>query len=134
MFSGNCGAHRDRAQEVTQATQTKDDEKAKADAEQRVEKRLNTDAIDYVNEQAETEQEGECLEPNQGSSRVVVVVSGSSESSSSASPAAQLFANSSLESIKAMHSLSLRPSAYLCVLCVRSDSLAQRTQRNAESV
>ena len=56
---------------MTQSTQTKDDEEAEADAQQRVEKRLHADAIDYVNEQAEAEQKGECLEPNERAARVV---------------------------------------------------------------
>ena len=50
---------------MTQSAQAEDDEKAEADAQQRVEERLHADAIDYVNEQAKAKQEGQGLKPDE---------------------------------------------------------------------
>jgi len=49
MFFGNGCSHRNRAEHVAQAADAKEDEETKSDAEQSVEKRLNSDAVDDVN-------------------------------------------------------------------------------------
>src|ERR1051326_2298894 len=69
MFGGNSGAHRDRAQPVTKRVETKNNEEAEADAQQRVEKRLHADAIDDEDEQREAENEGERLQPDERAAR-----------------------------------------------------------------
>src|SRR5215211_7614487 len=55
---------------MAQSTQTKDHEEAEADAQQCVKERLDSDAIDHQDEQAEAKQERECLEPDERSARV----------------------------------------------------------------
>ena len=71
MFRRHRGAHRDRAKHVTRAADGQQDQKTEeADAEQRVEDRLHADAIDDVNEQAEAEQEGDRLKPDEGAARI----------------------------------------------------------------
>jgi hypothetical protein len=71
VFRRYSSAHRDCAQEVTQSTQTEDNEKAEADTQQRVEKRLHADTIDDVDEQTETKQKGQGLKPDKRPSRVI---------------------------------------------------------------
>jgi hypothetical protein len=57
---------------VTQPTQTEYHEKPETDPQQRVEKRLHADAIDDVNEQTETKQKRERLQPNEIAARIVL--------------------------------------------------------------
>jgi hypothetical protein len=46
MFRWNSGAHRDRAEKVTQPVEAENYEETEANAQQRVEQRLHADAVD----------------------------------------------------------------------------------------
>jgi hypothetical protein len=56
---------------MSQAAEAEYDEEADADAQQCVKQRLHTDAIDNEDEQCETDEEGESLQPKKGAARGV---------------------------------------------------------------
>src|SRR6266545_1537357 len=72
MFPRHGSRHRNRAEDMTRAANRKQNQKTKkTDTEQGVEDRLQPYEVNYVDEEGETEKEGNRLQPNEGAAGVV---------------------------------------------------------------
>ena len=67
MFLGNCGGHRNGAEDMPRSADYQQDQEPKeTDSEQRVKEWLQANQIDDVDEQTQAEQKGDRLQPDEG--------------------------------------------------------------------
>jgi hypothetical protein len=71
VFGRDRRSHRDGPKNMSRAADCKQNEETKPDAYEGIEDRLDTDPINYVNEEADAKEEGYALEPDERSSRTV---------------------------------------------------------------
>lgn len=69
MFGGYGGPHCDGTEDVTKTTDPKEVKETEANSQQGIEDRLNANPIYDENKEADTEEEGENLQPDEGATR-----------------------------------------------------------------